>query len=78
METFIGSIHLFAFNFTPANFLPCNGAMLPIAQNTALFSLLGTTYGGDGMTTFGIPKLAAPVEGMHYAITVNGIFPTRA
>lgn len=78
METFLGSIHLFAFNFTPSGFVPCDGAMLPIGQNAALFSILGTTYGGDGMTTFAVPKLASPVEGMHYVITVNGIFPTRA
>ena len=54
---FIGEIRLFGGNFAPRGFLFCDGALLPIAQNTALFSILGTTYGGDGRTTFGLPDL---------------------
>ncbi len=54
---FIGEIHLFAFNFAPRNYVQCNGQLVPIAQNTALFSLLGTTFGGNGQTTFALPNL---------------------
>lgn len=57
MEPFIGQIQPFGFNFAPRNWAKCNGALLPIASNTALFSLLGTTFGGDGRTTFGLPDL---------------------
>ena len=52
---FIGHIQLFAGNFAPRGWAFCQGQLLPIAQNTALFSILGTTYGGDGETTFGLP-----------------------
>ena len=58
-DPFIGEIRLFGFNFAPTGWAQCNGQLLPIAQNTALFSLLGTTYGGDGRTTFGLPDLQA-------------------
>ncbi len=63
LEPFIGEIMLFAGNFEPKNWAFCNGQLLPIAQNTALFSILGTTYGGDGITTFALPDLrdAVPV-----------------
>jgi microcystin-dependent protein len=57
METVMGQIYAFAFNFTPKGFLPCNGQLLPIATNSALYTLLGTTYGGDGQTTFALPDL---------------------
>ena len=57
MEYFIGQILIVGFNFAPRGFALCNGQLLPIAQNTALFSLLGTTYGGNGQTTFGLPDL---------------------
>jgi len=57
MEPLLGSLLLFAGNFAPRGWMFCNGQLLPIAQNTALFSLLGTTYGGDGMTTFALPDL---------------------
>ena len=53
----IGVIKSFAGNFAPRGFMFCNGAILSIAQNSALFSLLGTTYGGDGITTFALPNL---------------------
>jgi microcystin-dependent protein len=54
---FIGQIDLFAGNFAPRNYATCQGQLLSISQNTALFSILGTTYGGDGRTTFGLPNL---------------------
>ena len=57
MEPFIGQITMFGFNFAPRGWAFCDGQLLPIAQNTALFSLLGTTFGGDGRTTFGLPDL---------------------
>ncbi len=56
-ETFIGEIIPVAFDFAPRGWFQCNGALLSIAQNQALFSLLGTTYGGDGRTTFALPDL---------------------
>lgn len=57
MEPFIGQLMLVGFNFAPKGWAFCNGQLLSIAQNTALFSLLGTTYGGDGITTFALPDL---------------------
>ena len=54
---FIGQIRMFGFNFAPRGWAQCNGQTLTIAQNTALFSLLGTTYGGNGQTTFALPNL---------------------
>ncbi len=56
-EPFIGQLMLFAFNYAPKGWAMCNGQLLPINQNQALFSLLGTTYGGDGRVTFGLPNL---------------------
>lgn len=64
MEPFIGMITLFAGNFAPKGWAFCQGQLLPISQNSALFSLLGTTYGGDGVTTFALPDLRgrAPIQ----------------
>jgi len=56
-DPFIGEIKIFAGNFAPRGYAFCNGQLLPISQNTALFSILGTTYGGDGRTTLGLPNL---------------------
>jgi microcystin-dependent protein len=56
-EPFLGMIAIYGFNFSPRGWAFCNGQILPIAQNTALFSLLGTMYGGNGQTTFGLPDL---------------------
>ena len=56
-DPFIGQISLFSFAFPPKGWAHCNGQLLPIAQNQALFSLLGTTYGGNGVTTFALPNL---------------------
>lgn len=57
MEPFVGEIIVGPYNFAPKGFAECNGQLLPISQNTALFSLLGTNYGGDGKSTFGLPNL---------------------
>jgi microcystin-dependent protein len=54
---FVSEIKIFSFNFAPKGWTMCNGQLLPINQNSALFSLLGTTYGGDGRITFGLPNL---------------------
>ena len=56
-EAFVGEVRMFGFNFAPVGWALCNGQLLPISQNTALFSILGTTYGGDGRSTFGLPNL---------------------
>ena len=56
-EPFIGEVIMFAGNFAPRGWAFCEGQLLPISQNQALFSILGTTYGGDGRTTFGLPDL---------------------
>ncbi len=60
-QPFIGMIILVPYNFAPRGFAFCNGQILSIAQNTALFSLLGTTYGGNGQTTFALPDLRGRV-----------------
>jgi microcystin-dependent protein len=56
-EPFIAEMRIFSFNFPPKGWSLCNGALLPINQNQALFSLLGTTYGGNGQTNFALPDL---------------------
>ena len=56
-QPFLGEIRLFPYNFAPRGWAFCSGQILPIAQNTALFALLGTTYGGNGQTTFALPDL---------------------
>jgi len=57
MDPFVAEIRIFPFNFAPKGWAFCDGQLLPISQNTALFSLLGTTYGGDGKSTFALPNL---------------------
>ncbi|MBL8212191.1 MAG: phage tail protein [Bryobacterales bacterium] len=56
-DQFVGEIRIFGFNFPPKGWATCDGQLLPISQNTALFSLLGTQYGGDGKSTFALPNL---------------------
>src|SRR3954453_4669057 len=58
---FVAEIRAFGFNFAPTGWAQCNGQLLPISQNTALFSLLGTYYGGDGKSTFALPNLTGSV-----------------
>jgi microcystin-dependent protein len=60
-DPFLGEIKIFALNFAPRHWALCNGQLLPIAQNQALFALLGTTYGGNGQTTFALPDLRGHV-----------------
>ena len=56
-DPFVAEIRIFPFNFAPKGWAFCNGQLMPLSQNTALFSLLGTTYGGDGKSTFALPDL---------------------
>jgi microcystin-dependent protein len=56
-DPFVAEIRIFPFNFPPKGWAFCNGQLLPLSQNTALFSLLGTTYGGDGKSTFALPNI---------------------
>ena len=60
-DPFVAEIRMFGFNFAPTGWAQCNGQILPLSQNTALFSLLGTTYGGDGKSTFALPDLQGSV-----------------
>jgi len=79
-DAFVGEISIFAGNFAPRNFSFCEGQLLDIRSNTALFSLLGTTYGGDGRTNFALPDLRAAesdLKGARYIIAVQGIYPSR-
>ena len=83
MDPFLGEIRALGFNFAPRGWAQCDGQLMQISQNTALFSLLGTTYGGDGRTTFALPDLrksgipAGPGISVPYCIALQGIFPSR-
>jgi microcystin-dependent protein len=77
MEEMLGVIKLFGGNYSPKNFVECNGQMLSINKNEALFVVIGTQYGGDGATYFQVPKLESPIEGMKYIICINGGWPER-
>ncbi len=79
MEPFLGQIKLFPYNFAPKDWAFCAGQILSIQQNTALFSLIGNKFGGDGRTTFALPDLrgAEQQEGSHYCIALKGIYPPR-
>lgn len=79
MDYFLGQIELFPYSFVPMGWMLCNGTILQIPQNTALFSLIGNKFGGNGTTTFAIPNLQGgePIPGMGFYICVSGIYPTR-
>lgn len=62
---YVGEIRCFGFNFAPQDWAQCNGQLLAIADNTTLFALIGTTYGGDGVNTFGLPNLQGRIP-MHW------------
>ncbi len=80
-EPYLGEIQTFAFNFCPTGWAPLNGQLLAISQYTALFSLLGTTYGGDGVTTFAVPKWGpirtANGAALQPCIALQGVFPSQ-
>ncbi len=72
-EPFVGEIRVFGFNFPPIGWSSCAGQLLPISQNTALFSILGTNFGGDGRTNFALPNFQGKVP-LHVG-TGNGLSP---
>jgi microcystin-dependent protein len=78
-EPFLAELRLFSFGFPPKGWALCNGQLLPINQNQALFSLLGTTYGGDGRVTFGLPNLQARIPAhMGNGYNLGAIFGENA
>jgi microcystin-dependent protein len=81
LETYIGDIGLFAFDFALMDWLPCEGQTLNITDYEALFALIGNRYGGNDMTTFCLPDLrnVLPMKemGMHYCIATAGVFPQQ-
>jgi len=81
MDEYLGIVKLYAGNFAPRGWTYCDGQLLSLSQNTALFSLLGTTYGGDGISTFGLPKLDSIKSGkdaeIKYIICLEGMYPSR-
>jgi len=87
-QAYLGEIRAFGSNFCPAGWALANGRFLPISQNTALFSLFGTTYGGDGKTTFALPNLMEHginvnpegplgVLGVNWCVAVQGMYPPK-
>jgi microcystin-dependent protein len=79
MEPLLGQIELFPYGFAPRGWMACQGQLLPISENTALFSLFGVTFGGDGQSTFALPNMSGkePLEGTAYYIAIEGIYPSR-
>jgi len=84
MEPYLGSLLLVPYNFAPQGWAFCQGQLMPISQNTALFSLIGTTYGGDGVTTFALPNLTGPQAmtdasgaALNWIIALVGVYPSR-
>ena len=79
MDEYLGIIKLFGGNFIPKGFLECNGQLLSIQNYQALYSLLGTNYGGDGISNFALPKLQSPTteSQMKYIMCVEGVYPQR-
>ncbi|QNU67726.1 tail fiber protein [Ruminiclostridium herbifermentans] len=79
MDYYLGGIILLPYNFSISGWIACEGQILQISQNQALFSLIGNTYGGNGNTTFALPDLrnASPLPGMRYFISTHGLYPPR-
>ena len=85
MDTYLGIIKLYPFTFAPVGWILCNGALLQIMQYEALYSLIGTKFGGDGSSTFQLPNMTntaptspnASVQTMAYYIAVEGLYPMR-
>ncbi len=73
----LAEVMLFSGNFAPRGWADCDGSLLKIEPYQALYSLVGTTYGGDGKATFGLPKIDPPVRGLRYVIAVLGEYPQR-
>lgn len=79
MEPTLGQIQLFPYTFGMVGWAKCEGQIIQIRDNPALYSLLGVTYGGDATTYFNLPNLkgAVPLPGMAYFIATSGLYPTR-
>jgi microcystin-dependent protein len=78
MEGTIGEIRLFGGSFIPQGWTLCNGHDMPVNQWAALYSVLGTNHGGDGINTFKLPKIDSLTQwGPHYIICIQGIYPAR-
>src|SRR3954466_3300470 len=74
-QPYVGEIRMFAGNFAPAGWMFCEGQLLPISENETLFQLIGTTYGGDGQSTFGLPDLRGRIpihQGNGFILAQNG------
>ncbi len=76
MNPYLGEIILVTYRYAPAGWSTCAGQVMQIRTHTALYSLIGTTYGGDGISTFQLPTITAPL-GMKYIIAIQGVFPQR-
>lgn len=81
MEPLLGEINAYPYMFEPANWALCDGRLLSISTYQALFTLLGTTFGGDGVTTFALPDLRPAAIGRggvrYFMCVINGIYPSR-
>ena len=76
-DPFLAEVRMFGGDLAPNGWAQCNGQLMPVSQNAALFSRLGTVYGGDGKTTFALPNLQASVPTVNCFIAMRGIFPSR-
>jgi microcystin-dependent protein len=77
MEPFLGQIMIFPYDFEPRGWALCNGKLLSTNEYQVLFSLLGKKFGGDGRTTFGLPKMPGPSNNTACHIGLQGFFPSR-
>jgi microcystin-dependent protein len=81
MNSYLGSLLLVPYNFAPQGWAFCQGQTLPINQNAALFSLIGTFFGGDGVSNFKLPNLPVVTSTgggeLHWVIAMQGVFPSR-
>ena len=77
MESMTAEVKYFAGNFAPREWAFCQGQLMPIIDNQALFSILGTQYGGDGRTTFALPKIE-DLNGCKAIIALEGVYPSRS
>lgn len=76
-EELLGTVKLTAIDYVPEGYEPCNGKLLQINQEQAMFALLGIRFGGDGRSNFALPKLDSPFENLHYIICTRGMWPSR-
>lgn len=77
MDGFLGMVVILPYSYAPRGWARCDGQLLSIQQNSALFSLLGINFGGDGQNTFGLPKIAPMAPNLNYFIALEGIYPSR-